>query len=467
MPNLWDAVVIGTGPAGLAFSATAAGLGLQVLAIDEQPSPGGQIYRNIEQQTGQGLDLLGADYRHGLGLIKKFRDSGAAYLPGATVWKIEADGRLAYSSKGRLGEIRAKRIIIATGAMERPVPFPGWTLPGVIGVGAVDTLYKGAGIIPEGPVTMLGNGPLMLSVAIHLAALGVRVAHFLETTPRFSSLGALHLLPRAVVSQPLYMLKGMGMLAKTAVIARGVKRGVTSYAAAGSDQVETVRFTCRGREHAHDTRSVLVHEGIIPRSEFARQLHLDHCWDPVQRYWYPRTDPFGRTSCDAVYVAGDGGFVHGAVAAEKKGALAAIDVASDLKGHSREVRDEAAAPVLRALKHILGPRPFVDAAYKPRTDLYAMDDNTLVCRCEEITAQQIRSAVIQGMKTPEMVKSVTRCGMGPCQSRMCSPALAELIAAETGQMMDEMTPVSIRPPVRNICVGELTRMEFTDAPGGN
>ncbi|MCG8618752.1 MAG: FAD-dependent oxidoreductase [Desulfobacterales bacterium] len=457
MRSNWDAVVIGAGPAGISFAAEAAGFGLDVLVLDEQDTPGGQIYRNAEGQSRKTLSMLGPDYRHGVSLIRAFRDSRAEYFPGSTVWKIEADGRLCYSNQGESREIRAKRIVIATGAMERPVPFPGWTLPGVMGVGAADTLLKSAGMVADGPVAMVGNGPLMLSAAIHLAELGVEVSHFLETKPLLSGVNALSCLPRALTRTD-YLLKGVSMLAKTMHLAGQFKTGITDFAVEGDDRVEALSYTRAGKRSTIAVGTVLVHEGIIPRSEFARQLGLDHDWDPVQRFWYPRLDPFGRTSCPNVYIAGDGAFVHGAVAAELKGRLAAIDIAAELSAKSGTDFREMAATDLKALKRELAPRPFVDKTYQPRENLYALDDDTLVCRCEEVTAQQIRTAVLQGMTTPEMVKSLTRCGMGPCQSRMCSASLAEVIAKETGRMVTELSPISTRPPVRNLPVGEFTRM---------
>lgn len=457
MNSEWDAVAIGAGPGGLAFAVTAAKLGLKVLVLDEQDVPGGQIYRNIENQTPETLSVLGQEYRHGLSLVNAFRDSRATYLSNAVAWKIEADGRLCYSKNGKSKEIKAKRIVIATGAMERPAPFPGWTKPGVMGVGAVDTLYKSSGIIPEGPVTMVGSGPLMLSVAIHLNELGVKVSDFLDTTPAFSTLRNLSKLPKAM-AKPGYMLKGAAMLLRTLNLVSNRKTNIARYAAKGNGKVETLSYTKGLEQGAISTNQVLVHEGIIPRTEFPRQLGLKHAWDPVQRYWYPKLNRFGRTSRSNVYVAGDGGFVHGAVAAELKGRLAAIDIASELTQLTAAETEKLLKPVFKSLKQELAPRPFIDGVYQPRQALYAVDDDTLVCRCEEVTAQQIRSAVIQGMETPEMVKSITRCGMGPCQSRMCSSALTEIIATETGKMMEEISPVSIRPPVRNLPIAELTQM---------
>jgi len=459
MRDEWDAIAIGAGPAGLAFAATAADLGLRVLVVDEQDVPGGQIYRNIENQTPQSLSVLGPEYSYGHSLVKAFRGSQAAYLPNSIAWKIETDGRLCYSSKGKSKEIKAKRIVIATGAMERPAPFPGWTMPGVMGVGAADTLIKSSGIIPKGPVTMVGNGPLMLSVAIHLNELGVEVSHFLETTPAFSTLKNLSKFPKAM-AKPGYMLKGAAMMVKTRRLVKHRKANVTGYAAKGNGRVESFSYSWGQGTNQIPARTVLMHEGIIPRTEFPRQLGVEHCWDPVQRYWYPKLNRFGRSSQPNIYIAGDGGFVHGAVAAELKGRLAAIDIASELTDLTKPKKETLLNPIGKALKLELAPRPFIDGVYQPRKPLYDLDDATMVCRCEEVLAQQIRGAIIQGMKTAEMVKSITRCGMGPCQSRMCSCSLTEIIAEETGQMIKDMAPVSIRPPVRQLSIGELTRMEL-------
>lgn len=466
MRKEWDAVVIGTGPAGLAFASTAADLGLRVLAIDEQASPGGQVYRNMENQTQESLALLGADYKRGASLVKKFRNSDADYLPKAIVWKIEPDGRVCCSSGGESREVRAGRVVIAIGAMERPAPFPGWTLPGVMGVGAVDALFKNSGMAPEGPVTMAGSGPLMLSVAIHLNKMGVEINHFLDTSPSLSMVQALGRLPGAL-AKPGYLLKGAAMLLKTKKIVGAHKKNVQKYAAAGDDCIEKLTFQRGGRSEEIRTDTLLVHEGVIPRTEFARQLHLELVWEPVQRYWRPRVDMFGRTSEPNIYVAGDGGLVQGAVSAEKKGVLAAIDIASDLKGMSASEKEALAKPVLRELNRENTPRPFIDAVYRPRPNLYAVDDDTVVCRCEEVTAGDIRRAISQGMDSPERVKSVTRCGMGPCQGRMCGHALAEIVAMETGRITEELTPLSIRPPVRNLFIGELVKMDLQSNSGGN
>ena len=461
----WDVIVVGAGPAGMACATAAAGAGLGVLVLDEQPAPGGQIYRNVERQPAEVMKVLGPDYAAGLSLVRRFRESSAVYLPGATVWKLEADGRVAFSRDGASEEIRARRLVIATGAMERPVPFPGWTLPGVVGAGAVDALFKGDGIVPEGPVTMAGSGPLMLLVAPHLRALKIPVHHLYDTTSRRSLPGALAHLPRAL-GRAGYLLKGAAMLARTRLGVGGYTPGIARYAAEGEGRVERVSAEGGGKRHGGESGMLLVHEGIVPRTEFTRQLGLDHLWDPVQRYWHPALDAEGRTSCPTVFMAGDGGFVHGAVAAGEKGAIAGLAVARDLGRLSPEAFDRRAARHKRTLRRELLPRPFVDALYRPRPELHGMEDHTTVCRCEEVSAGEIRGLVAEGHKTPEMVKAVTRCGMGPCQGRMCGSALAELVTAEAGIDIRSAAPPRVRPPVRNIGLGELVRMTLLPKPGG-
>ena len=154
-----DLAIVGAGPAGLAAAVTAATHGLRVAVIDEQPEPGGQIYRGIESVSAQRpahLALLGADYAAGLELVKAFRASGAEYLPQTSVWQIDASRNVFTRSNGRAERIAAKQVLIATGAMERPVPIPGWTLPGVMTCGAAQTLLKSTGAVPDGRFVLAG-----------------------------------------------------------------------------------------------------------------------------------------------------------------------------------------------------------------------------------------------------------------------------------------------------------------------
>lgn len=456
MKTFWDVIVVGAGPAGLACACTAAEQGLEVLVLDEQAGCGGQIYRNIERQSDTIANVLGKDYQQGRSLVARFKKSSATHLPKSKVWNLEPDGRVSFSRHGVSTELQAKRIVIAIGAMERPAPFDGWTLPGVMGAGGVDALLKSDGIIPKDPVTMIGTGPIMLLVAGHLQKLRVEVAEFLDTTPSASFLTAAKHLPQAM-KRVGYLLTGAAMLASTWKQVGKYQRNVTSYSASGKERIETLTIVQGGKKSIRPVSTLLVHEGIIPRTEFSRQLRLDHDWDPVQRYWYPRINADGRTSEKAIYIAGDGAFVHGAVAAELKGVITAFALLEDFNKATHETRQRK-VQAYKNLSHELLPRPFVDALYQPRKNLHEIDDETIVCRCEEVTAGAIRALIRNGENTPEKVKAITRSGMGPCQGRMCSCVVSEIVAQETGRDIVSLSSLSVRPPVRNIGLGELANM---------
>jgi thioredoxin reductase/bacterioferritin-associated ferredoxin len=461
MKTIRDLVIIGAGPAGISAAATAAAYGLDVLVLDEQPSIGGQIYRNIERASNRVRAILGPDYRQGLNLANHFRQSRAEIKCASIVWRIDADGRLCFSHDGHSQEIQARRLLIATGAMERPVPFPGWTLPGVMGAGAVDANFKSAQTVPRGPVALAGNGPLLLLTAGHLNTLGVPVAAILDTTPSGNMLSSLPYMPRAL-KRPDYLLKGLAMMLDVNRAKIKYIRHVKTYAAHGDSCLDHVSYSTGNGVKTIAAAALLVHEGVIPRCDLTRQIGLAHYWNAVQRYWYPKATSSGKTDMPAIYVAGDGAFVHGGVAAEIKGALAAIDMAAALHALDPNTAKRNRQQLNQRLRAELAPRPFVDAWYRPRPDLYTMPPDTLVCRCEAVTAGDIRQAMDEGCRDPNEIKALTRCGMGPCQGRMCGMALNEIMSEALGVAASDFRPLNIRPPIRNVSLAELAELTLLD-----
>jgi hypothetical protein len=203
----WDLAVIGAGPAGMTAAMTAARLGLKVGLLDEQPRPGGQIYRNPAQPTPEVLEALGTDYAHGMELIERFRAADIDYRPGSTVWDIMAEGEIAYLRDGRSEDLRARHVLLATGAIERPVPLPGWTLPGVMTVGAAQILLKTGGYVPDRPAVLVGGGPLLYLVAWQYLQAGAQIEAILETVPRANLWSALPHAP-GMLSQGRLLAKG-------------------------------------------------------------------------------------------------------------------------------------------------------------------------------------------------------------------------------------------------------------------
>ena len=453
MQHQWDLVVVGAGPSGLNAASAAAENGLEVLLVDEQEMPGGQIYRKLPAENAEHRFLQAEDRKNGTAVIQRFYLSGAQYQPNTTVWFAEP-GRILCSRDGESQEIKAQYLVVATGAMERPVPFKGWTLPGVLGAGAADILHKDAGIPPQGPVVIAGNGPLIPLAASHLIEQGVEIAAILDTAPMQNKFTSMLSLPPALRDIP-FLLKGAQMMAKVLLSKTKTITGVKSFAALGEDKLEKVSAVTEKGPLEFEAATLLVHNGVIPRTHFSRMMRMDHAWDNRQRYWYPKTDKVGHTSLERVYVVGDTAFVHGAQASALKGSLAGIDVALQLKMIDATEAARQSKPVKRELTKALAPRGFADAFFAPAKDLYAVEDDTLVCRCEGVTAGEIRQAVSEGCHEVNDIKTRTRCGMGPCQGRMCGPALAEIAAMGLDRPVPQVGSLNIRPPVRPIPFKEI------------
>jgi len=175
-------IIIGSGPAGLAAAITADKLGIKTALFDEQFEPGGQIYRSMESSVAENAPVLGDDYLCGKQLINSFRDCAAEYIPGTTVWNLDRELNLDVLTGEQARRLKARHIMIGVGAMERPVPLPGWTLPGVMGAAAADILFKSADMVPGEKVVLAGSGPLLLLVGCHLVDNGVNLTAMVETS---------------------------------------------------------------------------------------------------------------------------------------------------------------------------------------------------------------------------------------------------------------------------------------------
>ncbi|PWV98096.1 NADPH-dependent 2,4-dienoyl-CoA reductase/sulfur reductase-like enzyme [Hoeflea marina] len=445
-----DLLVIGAGPAGIAAATEAAGLGLSVSVMDEQSRPGGQIYRGIETASPKRLAVLGKDYAAGRSLTESFRSSAAEYLPDTLVWNIGSDRSVDFSRGGRAQQMNPSAILVATGALERPMPIPGWTLPGVTTAGALQILLKSSGIVRDNCV-LAGAGPLLWLVATQMIAAGARPAAIVENLPRGRIVAGLRHLPGALRARE-YLFKGLAMIARVKAAGVPVYANATGLAIEGSTQAEAITFSSGGRQHRIETDAIALHQGVVPNQQITRLVGAEHRWDAAQACFHPVLDARFRTSADSIYVAGDGAAINGARPAALQGRLAALLIAED---QGRRVGTERIRRLQAGIARDKSVRPMLETIYAPAPEILAPADSTLICRCEEVTAGEIRSVVDLGAPGPNQIKSMLRAGMGPCQGRVCGLAVAQIIADRKGETPEETGYYRIRPPIKPITLAEL------------
>ena len=461
----YDVVVIGAGPAGMAAAAGCAGQGLATLLLDEQQAPGGQIYRGITGTPVRERRVLGGDYWHGQELVERLSASDARVEQASTVWSVLPDEagegwQVGVSRAGRARLVRARRVVVATGALERPFPVPGWTLPGVMTAGAAQILLKTAGLAPAGRVVLAGTGPLLYLLAAQLARAGAKMDLMLDTTPGGRWRSAWRHAPGFLLSP--YLAKGLAIY-REAVARVPVIRGVTAVEALGGEGLARVRYARGGRSETVAADTLLLHQGVIPNTNLTRALGCAHDWDPAQRCFVVRRDAWGAASVPGVSVAGDGAAIGGARVAEIEGGIAALGAACGLGAIDAARRDALAAPLRRELARWGRGRAFIDAMYLPGRAFLVPEGDTIVCSCEEVTAAQVAEAARLGAAGPNQVKSFLRCGMGPCQGRLCGATVTEIIASVRRAPPGEVGAYRTRFPVKPLTLGELAAMPQTPA----
>jgi thioredoxin reductase/bacterioferritin-associated ferredoxin len=443
--------VIGAGPAGLAAAVTAAEADLSTLLLDENAGPGGQVWRAIASTPLTERDYLGADYWAGTDLVQAVQSSGAEIIQRATVWSLDRHLEVGMSVGGVSSLVKARRVILATGALERPFPIPGWTLPGVMTAGAAQTMLKSSGLVPDRPTVIAGQGPLLWLLAAQILRLGGRIDRILDTTDRRNFLTAL---PHAwTFMTSRYFAKGLAMVrevrAKVPVVT-----GVSALAAAGDGQLASVTYVAGDRRETISAELLLLHQGVVPNVNLAMAAGVEHRWDDRQLCWSPALDRDGNTSIEGIAIAGDGAGIGGAEAAVVRGRIAASAAIEALTPFAASKR--ASMKTLRTeLARAERGRAFLDALFRPLQQFRIPAGETIVCRCEEVTARDILDSIAIGAIDPNQLKAYCRTGMGPCQGRLCGLTVTELMAQARGKSPQDIGYYRLRAPVKPITLAEL------------
>ena len=423
-------LVVGAGPAGVRAAETLAASGLHTIVVDEAARAGGQIYRRPPDGFSRPPKALyGFEAAKAEALHDAFaRLAGTIdYRPETLIWNVSRGVAHSHGEGVGQGQIPFDALVIASGAHDRVIPFPGWTKPGVFTLGGAQVALKYQGCAIGRRVLFCGTGPLLYLVAYQYARAGACVAGVLDSAPfgvTLRATGGLLAAGGAALAK--------GLFYRAALLARGiaVEQAALPLEALGrDDHVTGLRYRdAQGGAREIDCDGIATGYGLTPDTRLADLAGCGFAYDPLPRHWLPVTDGDGRATAAGVYLAGDGAAIAGADAAEASGALAAYAVIADRGGGVPMAR-------VAALRHRLArARRFaaaLDRAFPfPHEFAAAMADETILCRCEAISAGEFRAAAgVLGAVEMNRAKAFSRVGMGRCQGRVCAAAAAELLAA--------------------------------------
>ncbi|MFD7493910.1 NAD(P)/FAD-dependent oxidoreductase [Streptomyces sp. NPDC059832] len=438
--------VVGAGPAGLAAAVTAADHGLDVVLLDAAAAPGGQYYRS--PADGLGATRPGALHHNWRAFaelsarLAAHRDTGGIrHLTGHQVWTVERTGdgdwilhAVTGGDEEKRTAVRARRMLLATGAHERQLPFPGWTLPGVVSAAGAQAMLKSGLVLPGRRIVVAGSGPLLQAVALSLTRAGARVPALVEA----AGYGAYARAPRVLAANPGKAAEGAGF---GAALARARVRVLTHRAVTevhGDERVEAVTVSrvdrrwrpVAGTGRRIDCDALAVGHGLVPQLELAVAAGCATRPGPDGTHAVTLDEQL-RTTVPGVWAAGESGGIGGVELALCEGELVALSVIREVRGGALRKEARRAVALQRSRRRLRAFAALMGTVHRPGPGWSKwLTGDTEVCRCEEVTAGRIRTACEElGAGDARTVKLLTRAGMGWCQGRTCGFAVRELAAA--------------------------------------
>ncbi len=450
-----DVGIVGAGPGGMAAAAALAAAGLRVVVLDEAPRAGGQIFRQLPEGAHAHL-AEPPSHDAGHVLLTAFAQSRVQLVSGATVWDVRP-GRLWFEHDGASKLLRCQRIVLAPGAYDRCIPFPGWTLPGVLTAGALQVMVRGFGVVPGQRALVVGSGPLLLPTVTALLAAGVKVVAALEASSRWRALRAL----------PAVL--GNGTRAREAfwyarqLLRAGVRLqwGWTVFGCEGDGRVQRAtigKVDANGRPRRDTARTIDVDVvgagfGLVPSIELGLRLGCRAQWNAVRGGHCLVVDGEQRTSVAGVFVAGEIAGIGGSAVAIAEGELAAAAILREVKGTA------VPSAVVQRVQRERRAADAMLAAFAPRPGLHELaQPDTIVCRCEDVPLARAQAAAALHGDSLRAIKVGCRAGMGPCQARICGPSLQALACGQHYRAMDL--------PVVQVPLKVVRSATIVDAPTG-
>ena len=453
MTQKFEALIIGLGPAGMAAAMELDRQGVHVAVVDENPEPGGQIYRQppgdfvIEDESS-----LGIRYRVGQNIIRQFdqlRDKITVFSQ-TMAWGFFEGTTMALEHDGHIELVEFDKLILCEGAMERSIPFPGWTLPGIMTAGGLQKMVKYQRLLPGKRVLLSGASPLQLSVAASLVKNGAEVVALCEATRIKDTLK----LVSEIIRQKGLFKEAVSYLFPVLKKSVPILRPYLVVSASGDNRVREATIArldenwvpIAGTEKTFDVDTISLGYGFLPVARLARLCGCAHVYDPVLKSWKPKTDTFMRTSVMNIYTAGDSSGIGGADLAEVEGRIAGAHAAAELGKVSVDERDRRLNLLFHARESLKRYSKVLNRVFSPRSGLFTiMKDDTIVCRCERITASEVFAGIDNGIRNINEIKR-TRVCMGLCQGRTCESIVTELML-QKGIPIEDIGHMTIRPPI--------------------
>jgi hydrogen cyanide synthase HcnB len=443
-------VIVGAGPAGIRAAQALVGYGLRPVIVDEGATFGGQIYRqqpaNFRRRAAA---LYGFEAARAQAVHAAMVDlaSKVDYQPRTLAWNA-GQGKLDLLCGARTTPLPYTHLIVATGATDRVLPLPGWTKPGVFSLGGSQVALKFQGCAIGAAVVFAGTGPLLYLVAYQYAKAGAKVAAVLDLASLRDKSRAIP----AMLAQPAVLAKGLYYAAALRMRGVPVFEGVRPLRVIGDARVAGIAWHDGAGERELACDAIALGHGLRPETQLADLLGCAFHFDPLNRAHVPERDSAGRTSVAGVYVAGDGAGIMGADAAEWAGERAALALLEDA---GIAIDRSRAQQLEHKLARSARFRSGLERAFPfPRDWAASAADDVVICRCEEVTAGELRRAVRESNVVEiNRLKACTRVGMGRCQGRMCGVAAGEILAHACGRAVEDVGRLRAQAPLKPIPFG--------------
>jgi NADPH-dependent 2,4-dienoyl-CoA reductase/sulfur reductase-like enzyme len=458
----YDVVIVGSGFSGIVTADMLADRGLTILMVDENLHIGGQLLRKVPPELGR-YHSYHLDYTKEIGFrfIDGVRQKKLTVLNKTLVLGI-------YPGKKILLEMEEKKvrtvgygvILFATGARERFFPFKGWTLPGVISTGLLQVMMKSSGVLPAERVLIGGTGLFLFAAAYEFLKNRGKIPAILEQSTMMDKVKFLPLLLRQwpkLAEGARYvskiMFSGVPIRFRRRIVEARGSRELRDVVVARVDQKGKV---IQGTEKVYKTDCLALGYGFAPNIELPQLAGCRLEYSAGKGGWVVAVDDHMRTTVKNVYTAGETTGIGGAFKSINEGEIAAYAILGYFEKMNVDEFQRKIKQLVRQRKHHLKFAEYFNLLYRiPRDAWQEVADDTIICRCEDVTMGDIRQAVTGGYRTPAALKVATRTAMGNCQGRTCGPIIYDILAALTGETRQSLDPITVRPPVKPVSLAVL------------